>query len=155
MTSIEDIKQASQIYAKFFNKDPDTRSQLSINIEKEFTCDKNRSQTWVKKRIISAHHLSYNELMLILSYCDIETTVSLLDIRDHFVYNANILSIKTNLAPFTALLESTPNYYEEILASGVFSDESCNASSLMESLNALEEQIKESSGSSAKYQEVM
>ena len=69
-------------------------------MEKDFTYDKSRKTNWVKPRKISAHHLSYNELIMILSYCDIDTTVSLLDIEDAFIYNANIMSIRDNVSPY-------------------------------------------------------
>ena len=63
MTTIKDIKETAEIYAEFFfNKDPDARSQLAVNIEKDFIYDRSRKTNWVKERKISAHHLSYDEL---------------------------------------------------------------------------------------------
>ena len=56
------------------------------------------------------YYFPYNLLIQILTYCDVETSIRMLDIRDDFVFTANMLSIRRNIDLIGAKLESMPTY---------------------------------------------
>ena len=61
---------------------------------------------WVKPRKLTAHHFTYSTLSNVISYCDIDTIIKLFDTGSGFVFNANLLSIITNLEAFKQKLDS-------------------------------------------------
>ena len=72
---------------------------------------------WAKKSKVELNRFSYYEMSLILSYCDVDTQLSLLDIQDSFVWISNVMGIKANLESFEAQLQEASDHDQDILAS--------------------------------------
>ena len=100
MVTKESIIEAAQILAEFFDKDPNDKSKISLEIDKLYTDWRELKPNWVKPRFLTVHHFTYGTLKRIISYCDVDTVIKLFDTGSGFVYNANVLSIQANIETF-------------------------------------------------------
>ena len=99
---------------------------------------KQNEPQWERPRKLSAHYFTYSTLSNIISYCDIDTVIELLNIGSGFVFNSTLLSIQANFGIQRQKLVASASFWDDLLKNEVFA--SYDAATLVEPLRQIREE---------------